>query len=343
MSHKSRTLVGTLVLLLGCKDNPLGAPIVDEWGVKSPRSPECRRTRPKCETLGPVAVQNEPVMRDMELAACGDPAASRELGFCELRLAPERTSLSLSGMSLVHVRIVLEPGQHLTLAESELINVAILGQDLGEAGRAGGAFISHSKVSASELGVGELQLLSSTITGSTIDVQQLIGDDVVFTYADVTAGEARLAAINLRRSALRGCAGGALIAGSRVLKGQLLCEGKLQIYMTTVDLSVIDGDVESHAAAFADGSFGVEHTTGLTSWVGSLDNMVFCGEAESVHVSGGLVECVECEGPIAQPEPDVCVDEEEEVELRLNVCAALKETAALCESFAPPRRPIEPI
>jgi hypothetical protein len=340
MSLQHGTILGALLLLLGCEG--IGRPIVQEFGVKSPRSPECRRPRPKCETPGPVSVLSD-APRDMELAACGDPTENSELGYCELRLAPQPGSLSLSGMKLVHVRIVLAAGQQLTLAESELVDVAILGEELSAAGRAGEAFISHSKVQGLNLGVGHLQLLSSEIESSRIDARQLIGDDVVFTRTDMTVNEARLAAIDLRRSALRGCAGGVLIAGSKVLRSQLLCEGTLQIYTTPVDLSVIDGDVEAHAAAFADGSFGVEHSTSLTSWVGSLDNMVFCGQAESVHVSGGLVECVDCEGPIAEPEPDACVDEEEPVELLNNVCAALKDPGILCEDFAPPRRPIEGI
>ena len=102
----------------------------------------------------------------------------------------------------------------------------------------------------------------------------------------------------------------------------------------------MDGDIEGHTAAFADGSFGVEHPTGLTNWVGSLDNMVFCSEADRLRVSGGTVECVDCEGPIAEPEPDACTDPEGPVDLKLNICAALNEPAT-CESFAPPRRRID--
>jgi hypothetical protein len=338
MSLGRAVVWGVLVSLLGC--DGVGRAIVYKRDTGAQRPGECRRPRPACEPPGPISVQSEDAPRDMKLAPCGDAVNTSALGYCELRVQPEAGPLTLSGMTLVHVRIVLAAGQHLTLAESDLTNVAILGDDLDEAGRAGEVFITHSIVRGSDLALDQVQLLSSEIDGSSIQANQLVGDDLALIGSDLTVHEARLAAITMRRSGLRGCAGGVLIAGGRLLRVQLACEGKLQLYATTVDLSTVDGDIEGHTAAFADGSFGVEHPTGLTNWVGSLDNMVFCGEADRLRVSGGTVECVDCEGPIAEPEPDACTDPEGPVDLKLNICAALKEPAT-CESFAPPRRPID--
>jgi hypothetical protein len=116
------------------------------------------------------------------------------------------------------------------------------------------------------------------------------------------------------------------------------CQGRLQLYLSAVDISSVDGELEAQESAFADGTFGLEYPTTLTGWNAGLDNEVLCSGLSQLRSSAGTISCVDCEGPLADGEGELCADPDTESTLEKNKCEALN-SVALCESFPPARRP----
>lgn len=345
-TQRQRWLVLALLGVLGC--DGLGRAIVSERGEGSRDEGKCLSELPQCKLPKPPAVESAAAPRATSLKRCIVQKQSSgtlhevSLSECELRTALEPWLQEITGSNLFNVRIVLDGEQRLSLIESRLTHVALLGPEHGEAGRLGQAFISHSRLWGSDLALGELQLLSTQIEGSSLETGELVGDDLLIIDSDLTASHAKLIAINARRSALHDCQGGVLIAASDLSRSYLACSGPLQLYTTNLNLSAVDGQLETHVASFADGIFGIEFPTSLTSWSSSFDNQVFCSHTEQLHASGGSLLCSDCQGPLRGVESDMCTDADTTVRVEHNTCPVM-EAPPECDHFDPPRRPIDEI
>ncbi|HEX6242912.1 MAG TPA: hypothetical protein VFZ61_18490 [Polyangiales bacterium] len=345
MSRSSRAaLCALLTAATGC--DGLGRAIVSEGDFRPGDPILCPLVRPKCEPLPPVAPASDaaPVDRDLRPCPFDDPTEpvlrELELVSCELRGARFQNIRELVNVQLRNVRIELAPGQALSVRESEWSQVAVVPAQGGEETQ-GELLISHSRLWGTLIANARVRLVSASVEQSSIEARELDGDDVQFLSSEVSATRATLAALELRRSELRGGEAGFLIAAGTLTDSRVACQGRLQLYASGVDDCSLDGELEAQSASFEDTVFGIEHPTRIVGFGLVLHNNLLCDQVEGLRSSGGSASCNDCEGPLrdGEAEGETCVDPVKSTQRENNACDALQ-NMPVCAAFPEPRRPI---
>lgn len=317
------------------------------YGPKQGRAKEikCDADLPECELPRPVATFTQFVPKDQSLPPCklsGEGLARSRVGLsdCALRIeAAEPVVRELTEATLFRVRIELVGAASLRLHDSFLSGCAVVAEE-GESGRMGSLEVSHSRLTSVDAHVGQLDLLSSVVQGSTLAADWLVATDLEMTSSELSVGDGLISASLLLFSAIPQC-DALLLAGSIARNVRIAaCTGVTRIYEGAFTRVQLDGTIEADRAAIAEATFGLEAETSLLSYRTSVNVVMFCDQFQTLRTSTGTLSCAGCEGPLAEGEPDACMEQFHDTSVdEGNLCEALVVLPA-CDSFPRRTRPL---
>lgn len=327
------TLLLTLSLFGAC--DGLGRPVVDRNRSIQGNYRDCTRRRPRCEdSLGaPVEldVGVEPPIEDEPLPPCdlrGQAAAARVEGLffqnCTLSLdASQGDERELVESTFDNVLIQLDGQVQLRITNSELFRVTLQRAALAEQPLPPVVQLTRSDLRRVALRAELIELTSCYLDRVDVEAGELSAVDMESKETFLRARHATISAARLDATHFGDCET-LLLTGSRPVNSRFdACSDRTRIYDVEATGCTFDGQIESDTSAFADGRFGVEDATELRAWSTSLDNTVFCDEAEGFRYSAGSIVCSVCRGPLAIAGADACFDTSL-TNLEQNLCKAFE-------------------
>jgi hypothetical protein len=330
-----------LALVLGC--DGLGRPVVDNWGKVGGPSRICTQRTPGCD-------DEEGAPDELQTGAqAGLPACrlGAEASLARITTNLRNCSLSLSlddgeereivGASLNNVSIELDSRVQLHIADSTLFGVTLTSSRV-QPDQPAFVHMTHSDLGSSEIAVEQLEMVSCFLWNVAIDSGTLSGIDLETRNSVLFAKVVLLSASRFDQTHVGHCAT-LLIAGSHAERSRFdACDGVSRIYDVEASACTFDGELESDRSTFVDGRFGARGPTQLHAWGTSIDNTILCPDFASMRASGGGLTCVACQGPLAESDPDMCIDTIAP-SANANFCEALIDPPT-CDEFPRHNRPI---
>jgi hypothetical protein len=326
---------------MGC--DGLGRPVVDHWTGREGALRHCPNRVPGCDDVEGAPDQLE-AGSQAGLPPCrlgADASAARittSLRNCSLSLSEaDGEEREIAGASLDNVSIELDGSVALRIADSQLFRVTLRSRTVAP-DQPAIVHMTHSDLGSCEITVDQLEMVSCSLWHTEIDSRVLSGVDLE-TRDSVLFGRVALLSASRFNTTHVGQCETLLIAGSNANRSRFdACEGVSRIYDVEATECTFDGELESDMSTFVDGRFGARALTQLHAWSSSLDNTVLCPQFASMRASGGGLSCNSCEGPLAESDPDLCIDTVTP-SIEANFCASLADPPT-CAEFPRRNRPI---
>ncbi len=185
--------------------------------------------------------------------------------------------------------------------------------------------IARSVFEQSQLHARDVQLQSVRWDRSLIDATNASLIDTKLALGVLSSEAAVISASNLLHLQVEDCGSLALIDTNTVESNFHACSlDALRVYGGLVNGGVIDGPVESDAAAWDSVLFGVEAASDLTVWSGSMETVQFCSQTHSLQLGAEVgVKCSACAAGTLKKTGSVCAVPNQPPQLDSNTCPAL--------------------
>jgi hypothetical protein len=329
----------SLTMLLAC--DGLGRPVVGMNREAEEPELECVRVAPRCDDADPAPVALR-AGADEGLPPCDQRSSSRAritgaLRDCSLVLASADGDEREIAAVLDNVRIEVDSDVWLRIADSVFYRVTIEPRPVDPPAVAT-LQVSHSSLHSTRLGSEQLELISTYLRSAQVDADELSGVDLEVAESLLFARAATISASSVTNTRIAEC-DALLLASNKILTSTIEgCTELTRIYDVEATKCAFDGTLESDGSTFVDCRFGVAASTQLHGWGTSFDNATLCEEFDSMRYSAGSLTCVRCQGPMAEPNPDMCVDSRRP-NTEANACQVLIDPPE-CETFPRHPRPV---
>jgi hypothetical protein len=211
----------------------------------------------------------------------------------------------------------------------------------------GSVVLTKTKLRQSQLDVAVLQLESSVLVRSIINVHTVDAIDLDFDTGTINADTARLSTFIARHLRIRGCADLAFFGAELHATAVETCEdgGLIRLYTSNVLSTWLDGQIESDHTDMEGVRIGATLPTEIAIFGGNTSASTFCGGVtKGAFGYDADVHCVACDPSFEEPQVACAVPSDLPPRFRDNYCPVLasKIPLATCEDPRPERtRPVQ--